>query len=58
MSDVHSMKQTQMENVKSQVRGGDDEINLMYTKYIYIQYIQKFKEFRFVIKVFSETCTC
>lgn len=56
------MKQTQMENVKSQVRGGDDEINLMYTKYIYIyiytQYIQKFKEFRFVIKVFSETCTC
>lgn len=30
------MKQTQMENVKSQVRGGDDEINLMYTKYIYI----------------------
>lgn len=47
-----------MENVKSQVRGGDDEINLMYTKYIYIQYIQKFKEFRFVIKVFSETCTC
>lgn len=36
MSDVHSMKQTQMENVKSQVRGGDDEINLMYTIYIYI----------------------